>query len=220
VTTVLEDVSKDDMSVSGPQTSLHYIAKRIPLHRAPQISQVRIAFSEPWSFSFPALVSSRLPQSRQKTREPIADIVVMYCREVGDRRESCRKKVTGKREICGESSAAASCKRKAASRVTSTHACASTFTKLRRSSSASPGNSAHHLHEGVKGRLPGRCALTGRHSARSNIAQGKPQPAPAPPPRSSTPREFATPQLHHVGKWRLAQCQRGRAAIPAGSYSR
>jgi hypothetical protein len=45
VTTVLDDVSKCDTSVTGSYTFA--IFRRIPLHRAPQTSQVRIAFSDP-----------------------------------------------------------------------------------------------------------------------------------------------------------------------------
>jgi hypothetical protein len=44
-------------------------AQNVPLHEAPQMEQVRIAFC------LPALPSSRLPQSVQKTREPMADML-------------------------------------------------------------------------------------------------------------------------------------------------
>jgi hypothetical protein len=61
-----------------------------PLQDAPQTAQVRI------TFFFPALPSRRLPQSAQKMREPIADIVVaFYWRR---RRVVRQKKVTGSRE--------------------------------------------------------------------------------------------------------------------------
>lgn len=43
-----------------------------PLQVAPQMAQVRV------TFFFPALPSSRLPQSLQKMREPIADMVVNF----------------------------------------------------------------------------------------------------------------------------------------------
>lgn len=43
----------------------------IPLQDAPQTAQVRMAFS------LPALPSSRLPQSVQNTREPMADMLGM-----------------------------------------------------------------------------------------------------------------------------------------------
>lgn len=74
VTTVLEEVSEIYSSASS-WAMLGYCAS-IPLQDAPQTAQVKIAFC------LPALPSSRLPQSVQKTREPMADIMKDCCFEM------------------------------------------------------------------------------------------------------------------------------------------
>jgi hypothetical protein len=53
---------------------IHYTSSTsVPLQEAPQMAQVNV------TFFLPALPSSRLPQSLQKMREPIADIVSGVC---------------------------------------------------------------------------------------------------------------------------------------------
>ena len=64
VTTVLEEVS-----VTSQGRCWRLGTQDIPLHEAPHMVQVKMAFC------LPALPSSRLPQSVQKTREPMADIL-------------------------------------------------------------------------------------------------------------------------------------------------
>ena len=77
------------------------------------------------TFFFPALPSSRLPQSVQKMSEPIADIVVS-CRCELARGCDLEKKVTGNREVCGEHfrGCSAKCLRQAVRRVRIVSACA------------------------------------------------------------------------------------------------
>jgi hypothetical protein len=67
VTTVLDEVSEESRS-AWQHGYTAQCSESAPLQDAPQTAQVKTAFC------LPALPSSRLPQSVQKTREPIADM--------------------------------------------------------------------------------------------------------------------------------------------------
>lgn len=68
VVIVFAEVSTCLLDCALAKMAAHYHEEDIPLHFAPQTSQVRVVCCRP------LLLSSKLPQSVQKTREPIADI--------------------------------------------------------------------------------------------------------------------------------------------------
>jgi hypothetical protein len=97
VTTVFEEVSACESYQHTPRDLVQAFTIAVPLHVAPQMAHVKV------TFFFPALPSSRLPQSLQKMREPIADMVddfvVVKCEDCcGFKKKSDRE---SRGPVCG-----------------------------------------------------------------------------------------------------------------------